>query len=630
MIRVAFKSVLARWPRAMATSLAVVVGVGVVSGTLMVSDTAEVLGINHDGLDIIRTVLPVAGGVALLVGAFIVNLTMAVTVAHRTQELALLRCVGAQVRQVRRLVVLESLAIGVVAALMGLLAGVGVAAGLRRLINTDVFPGDLPGTELVVTSRTVLAALLLGAIVTTVSGWAVARRAGRIAPLAALRDAASGGPDRPGRTRVVLGAIAALLTVVAVGLAVAAGRGQLLLPAAALALTAVRLLGPLVAPVVAAIVIRPAARLGRLPSELGARNATRHPYRFAAVASAVLVGVALMSFVTVVLASVRGAMVSELARYQADFELRASAEGAGLSPDLVAGLRQRPELASVVTESCTPDAVVASDELVCTIDPARLGDAFALEVVDGRLSDVATGGIAVNAIQARAEGWRVGSPVTVRLPGGSHVFPVAAIYRSFYYLGAPIIAPDEYARLGGDGAAATVFVRVADGTDPAAARAAIDRVVAGALPGVEIRSRAQVRAAPLEQIDAAAWVYRTLTGLAVLVGLFGIINVLALSLVERSRELMLLRAVGLGRGQVRAMVRAEATVIAGVGVGAGVGLGVLFGWATARVLEHGSQPIVFDLPAAPLAVIAGSALLAALIAAALPAAWAGRLPLLRG
>jgi len=140
----------------------------------------------------------------------------------------------------------------------------------------------------------------------------------------------------------------------------------------------------------------------------------------------------------------------------------------------------------------------------------------------------------------------------------------------------------------------------------------------------------QVRAAPLEQIDAAAWVYRALTGLAVLVGLFGIINVLALSLVERSRELMLLRAVGLDRGQVRAMVRAEAMVVATVGVGGGIGLGVLFGWATARVLEHGSQPIRFDLPAGQLAVIAGSALVAALIAAALPAAWAGRLPVLRG
>jgi putative ABC transport system permease protein len=335
-----------------------------------------------------------------------------------------------------------------------------------------------------------------------------------------------------------------------------------------------------------------------------------------------------MSLVTVVLTSIRVAMVSELGRYGADHELQVDREDAGVPPDLVARLRALPELAVVVPEACTPDAVAAGDDLVCAVDPGRLAEVFDLEVVAGRMVDIGTGGIAVSAIQARTEGWTLGSPVTVRLSGGSATYPVVAIYRGFYYLGAPIMAPDQYARLGGDPTARTVYVRAADGIDPATARTAIQHVV-GADPAVQVRTRAEVRAAALDQIDAATWVYRALTGLAILVGLFGIGSVLALSIVERGRELGLLRAIGLGRRQVRAMVRAEAAVVAVVGIGAGIGLGLLFGWATVRVLELGSQPIRFALPAGTLAAIAAVAVVAALIAAAVPASWASRLPMLR-
>jgi len=628
-IRIAVKSVVVRWSRALGTSLAVVVGVGVVSGTLIVSDTADRVGIRNDGLAITRTVLPIAGGVALLVGGFIVNLTMTVTVAQRTQELGLLRCLGATARQVRRVVVVESLTIGAVAALLGLGAGFGVAAALRRLINTEVFPGDLPGTMLVLAPRTIAAALLIGCAVTTLSGWAVARRAGRIAPLAAMRDAVSAGSERPGRTRIAIGAAACSLTAAAIAVAVATGRGPLLLPAAVLALVGVRLPGPSIAPALAKTLGWPVARLLRLPGELGTRNAARHPYRFAAVASAILIGVALMTQVTVILTSVRVAMVSELARYRADYEVTIDRDGAGLPPDTVARLAARPEFAAVLPERCTPGAVVAGEELVCADDPTGLVEMFDLEVVAGQLSGVETGGIAVTEGQAAAEGWTLGSQVTIHLPAGTKTFPVTAIYRGFYYLGAPIIAPNEYTRLGGDPVAQTVYLQVADRVDPAHARTAIEEATTGADAAIRIRSRDEVGAAALDQIDGATWVYRALTGLAIMVGLSGIVNVLALSIVERKRELALLRAIGLDRSQVRTTIRAEATVIATVGVSAGIGLGLLFGWATTRVLEHASQPIRFTLPAGTLAVIALGAIVASLIAAVLPAAWAGRLPLLR-
>ncbi len=629
MIRVAVRSVSARWSRALATSVAVVAGVAVVSGTLILSDTADRLGVQHEGLDVLRVVLPIAGAVALLVGGFIVNLTLTVTVAQRRRELALLRCLGATARQIRRIVILESLIIGAIAALIGVLAGFGVAAGARRLVNTEVFPGDLPGTALVLTPRTVLAALLLGCMVTTLSGWAVARRAGRLAPLAALRDATAGVTGRPGILRTATGLLTIALAVLVGVSAVRTGTGQLLIPAGGLAVVGARLAGPRFAPALAATVGWPVGRLLRLPGELGARNAARHPYRFVAVASAVLIGVTLMGLVTVVLTSIRVAMKSDLDRYRADYEIQALDDGPGISPRLVAELRALPELAAVVPEACTPHAVAAGEDLVCAADPAGLLDVFDLEVVAGQFTTVSTGGIAVNAVQARTEGWTIGSPVTVRLPGGARTFPVTAIYRGFYYLGAPIIAPDEYARLGGDPAPTTIYIRAAVGVDEATARKAVDRTAAAADPVVQVTTRAEVRAANLDQIDAATWVYRGLTGLAIMVGLVGIFNVLALSTVERRRELGVLRAIGLERGQVRSMVRAEAAVIATVGVGAGTGLGLLFGWAATRVLENASQPIRFAVPAGTLAVIAAAAVGAALVAAAVPAAWASRLPVLR-
>jgi putative ABC transport system permease protein len=620
-IRVVFAGLRTRPGRAAATGLAVVVGVAVVSGTLIISDTADRLGPGDDAMDLVRLVMLMAGGVAVLVGAFIVNVTLSVTVAQRTRELALLRCVGASRRQIRRAVRLEAAVIGLAGAGAGLALGFAVAATLRALINTVRFPGDLPGSSYVLTARTVAVALALGMAVTTLSAISPARRAGRLAPMAALRDR-PGSAGGPRRIRTAAGAAVMVGAAAFVGAGVAAHAGPLLLPGAALTLVGVRLLGAVVAPRLAAAVGRPLARATGVTGDLARHNAVRNPDRTAATTSALMIGVALLGLVTVLSGSTRRGMVAEYDRYLADVEVFSES---GLGAGAVDRLGALPEVAAVVPQWCTDGAVAG--QMVCAMDPAGLPRVLALREVDGRVADLAAGGLVVEDGQARAQRWTVGSRVTVRLPKGERDLAVAAIYDGYYLTGGvALMVPADYRALGGDPVPRTAYLRAAPGVGPAAVRDAVAAVLG---PTVDTVDRAAVRQRSLDQIDTATWVYRALTGLAALVGLFGVVNVLSLSIVERRRELGLLRAIGMQRRQIRSMVRAEAMITAVVGVLLGLGLGLLFGWAAARVLARSATPVVFTVPVAPLAAIALLVAVAGGLAGTLPARWAARTDIVR-
>lgn len=624
MLEVTLKGLAARWRQAALTSLAAVVGVAVVSGTLMVGDTADRLRAGNQDLDQLQQVMLIAGAVALLVGVFIVNVTMSVTVAQRTRELALLRCLGATKRQIRRSVLLEALLVGTFSALTGLLLGLGVATAMRLLINTTGFPGDLTGSTIAVTPRTVLAALVVGCGAVVLSALAPSRRAGGVPPIAALRDAQPAASPA-GTARLAVGVLVASAAAVLVAAGVRTGTGPLLLPGAGLALVGARLLGPWAAPALVSLVGRPVAGLLRLPGALGLRNAARSQDRTAAIASALMIGIALLSMVWVLSASTRSGVAAEYDRYLADFEVRGGEQGLG--PAYVDRLAALPELTAVVPHRCTADGIGGSRP-VCTVDPGRLDSVLDLDVVAGRLGDLGPGMIVIEEGDAAAHGWTVGSQVPVRLPGGSRTLTVAALYDSFYFLGAPLMVPTDYAELGGDPAARSVYLIASNATAERAARTAVEAAVAGD-PEAGVTSRAQQRQRYLDQVENAAWLYRSLTGLAILVGLSGVVNVLSLSVVERRRELGLLRAIGMQRGQVRAMVRAEAVITAAVGALAGVALGTVFGWAAVRVLANSAQPVRFTVPAGVLALIAVLAGLAAVAAATLPARWAGRIDVLR-
>lgn len=635
MIALTVKGMVVHWRRALLTGMAAVVGVAIVSGTLIVSDTADRLGSQDSDLHIVRQVMLIAGGVTLLIGAIIVNLMVSVTVAQRTRELGLLRCIGASTSQLRRSVLLESLLTGAVNALAGLLLGFGVASALRALINTSTFSGQLPGHALTLTPRTVIAVLMVGCVATVLSGLGPARRASRVAPVAALLELPP-APGRRRRMRMVAGVLVFGAGLAALPIAVATGQGPLILAGAVLSLAGLRLLGPLLAGRLASAVGLPVAGALRMPGVLGRLNAVRNPERTAATASALAIGLALLAFLTILSASTKAPLLRDYARDRADFQLwpaasqeagdqKSGPRGEPMSPALVARLRALPEVAAVTPVRCVP-GTSADQTAVCAADPVTIAEVKDLEMVSGSLADLGPGTLGVSQRDATAAGWTTGSAVTIHAAGSSRAFTVKAIYRTITTFGSYLMAPADLAQLGA-GATTTIYIRAA-AADPAAARAAVARVAAD-YPGVEIHDRAEFHESDLKQINNASAIYRALTGLAALVGLFGIVGTLALSIVERRRELGLLRAVGMQRRQVRSMIRAEAVIVALVGAVLGIGLGALFGWAAARVFEHSSSPTEFTVPVGGLAAVAALVVLAGVAAAVLPARLASRVDILR-
>jgi putative ABC transport system permease protein len=576
------------------------------------------------------------GLVALLIGAFIINNTFSILVAQRTRELALLRCLGASRRQVRNSVLLESLLVGVVASAAGLLFGVAVAAGLRALLASTTGLRDLGRLARhapVITPRTVLVALVAGTVVTALSALAPARRATRVPPVVALREELAGPIRHATARRTALGALLCLagVAVVLAGMS-GDGAGVYVGGGAVLLLVGLRLAGPLLARQLARVAGLPIARGLRLPGELARQNAMRNPRRTAATALALTVGVGLLSLLTILAASTKAAAVAEFDRSGSpEYELRVGEAGPTtppMSPAVAASLQAQPELAAVAAVQYTSDATVAGDPGgVVAVDPAAVQRVVAVDVTQGSLAGLTSGGIAVPGEQAAANGWRVGSPVPVELPHGSQTFTVRAVYHSDTIDG-PLLTPADYRRLSHDHSLRVAYLKAADGVPPAAARAAIDRALAG-YPTVQVLDRAERRRQVAGQIDPALRMYLALIGLAIVIGLFGIVNTLALSVLERVRELGLLRAIGMDRRQVRAMIRWEAVIVTVIGAVLGIGVGSFLGWALTRALEDSSSPTLFTLPVGWLALFALLAALAGVAAAALPARRAGRVDLLR-
>jgi putative ABC transport system permease protein len=364
-------------------------------------------------------------------------------------------------------------------------------------------------------------------------------------------------------------------------------------------------------------------------------NAARSPRRTSATVLPMVIGLALIGVLATLAASTKATTVGGLDRtIQADYRL--GVVGIGMhqpltSPRVAERLARLPELATVVAFQDTGVTVAGRESGVTAADPARLGQVVSLPVTDGDLADLTTGAIAVDR-RAAAEGTRIGSRVTVRKGGAERTFTVRAIYdtsgldpfvRQELSVGEHLITPADYRRLGGEPGPRMILAAARDGVPPAAARAAIQRAIPD-FPNVEIVSHQQLRQRASSQIDPALRLFYGLLGLAIVVALFGIVNTLALSILERSRELGLLRAIGMDRQQVRSMVRWEAVLVGAIGTAIGLGLGGFLGWAVSRDLD-----LRVAIPAGQFALVAAAALVASVLAATLPARRAARTDVLR-
>ncbi|GIJ56015.1 ABC transporter permease [Virgisporangium aurantiacum] len=593
----------------------------------------------------------IASLVALFIGTFLIRNTYTIVLASRARELALLRCIGADRRQLRRAVLLEAAVVGAVASLGGLVLGVALGWGVASLLEAGgAIEVDVTGRTPHVLPRTVAVALAAGIVTALVSAWRPARRATLVPPVAALRGDVFALDRRAGRFRTWSGG---LLLLAGIGLVLAGGLADPAVDAmvsagAALSGVGVLVLGPVLALPVARLV-GAAVRRGRgVPGRFAADNAVRSPRRAAATTLPLVIGLALIGFVTTLAAGSRASTVGGFDRaLRADYQIQAFDPDVAMTPDVPRRLAALPELAAVAAfqaadaelamETTTGPTTAAGPATVelAAVDPAHLGSVLALPVTGGALSDLADGGIALRRTVARERGATIGSTVRLRTgvddPG--QTFTVRAIYDTSGLGGYSIahlpiydslITPSDYERLVGDPAVTRVYATVRAGVAPAAARAAIARALADQ-PTVEISDRDHLRRRAAAELAPALRVYYTLFGLMILIALFGIVNTLALSVLERVRELGLLRVLGMQRRQVRTMLRWEAAIMAATGAVVGLALGTLVGWAATRALDLSATHV----PIGPLAACAGAAVLAAMLTAGPPARRAARVDVLR-
>jgi putative ABC transport system permease protein len=575
------------------------------------------------------TALLAFAGVALLVAAFLIVNTFTIVLAQRTRELALLRCLGASRRQVLGSVLLESTVVGVIASLVGLGMGVVVAIGLRRLL--EAFGGELPTTSLQLLPRTVIVSLVVGIGITLVSSLVPALKATRVPPVAALREEAVVAPRRVGRLRTVVGALvtAAGAALLSVGLFRDVGNRLVNLAAGAVIIfLGVAVLSPLVTRPLARVIGWPIAGLFREPGKLARQNAMRNPRRTASTAAALMIGLALVTFVSIFADSIKTSTTGILDRSVAADYILTTQQFTPFSPELAKRLATQPQIEAVAAVRVGPWKLNGKNKQVMATDPMAYDRAVRTETTAGAISDLNGGGLAVKESVAKSEGWKVGDTVPMEFLGrGVQQVPLKAIYKDNGVNGDFLLSLTDYQRFYTTQADQQVLVRAKPGVAPADSRAAIESVLAN-FPNVQVRDQAEYKAEQAKQINQLLGLVSALLALAILIALFGIVNTLALSIFERIRELGLLRAIGATRGQLRRMIRWEAVIIAVLGAVFGLVIGWFFGWAAIRALKE--QGITeFSIPGAQLVGYVFAAALAGILAAILPGRRASRVDMLR-
>jgi putative ABC transport system permease protein len=571
--------------------------------------------------------------VMLFVATFIINNTFNIVIGQRIREMALLRTLGASNRQVRRAILLESLLLGLLASIVGILAGAAIALGLRELFIALGF--DLPSFDLIFAPRTIFLALLFGVGATFLSALLPARKAAKIPPIAALRDDVFTFGTSGSRT-VVIGGV-----VLAVGV-VLLGWGLFFTPEEAFPIIlslaggalgifiGVYLLSPLVAGPVASVLGRPLRFLPWLGTagQLARRNAVRNPRRTSATAGALMIGLALIATATVVGQSLTTSITNALSSsVQADYFVYSSS-GVPFTAELGQRMADNPDLSAVSAFRGGDMRVDGDTKSFLAADFLVLDQLIDLDVQDGAFGAGSDGTAALHSDPAEDLDVGVGDTIPVTFPDGtSQDVTVSAIFEDTTVLGANWLLDlslyDEHFTVDKD---FFVAARLAEGVDPATMQPFIDQLAAD-FQQVEVQDQAEFLDAQEAQVDSLLAIVNGLLLLAILIALIGITNTLALSVFERTREIGLLRAVGMVRRQTRSMIRWEAAVVAVFGALLGVGVGVLFGWAVVNALPDAviSQ---LDVPWGTLVLYIVIAGVAGLVAAIFPAIRASRLNVL--
>jgi putative ABC transport system permease protein len=596
--------------------------------------TKELQSSFQQAMGFFNTFMLIFAVIALLVGAFMIFNTFSITVAQRTRENGLMRAVGASKRQVLGSVLAEAVAVGIIASAIGLAAGIAVAAGLMALLKGLGFL-NMPIGGIVFSARTIIVAGLAGLVVTVVAALSPARKAAKVPPVAAMQEVPAGSTGYGSKQRIMVGAaiLAAGMAALFTGLfghiasnVLVVGLGVLLV------FFGVSVLGRTVSLPLSRVVGAPLPRLRGIAGKLARANAMRNPKRTAATASALMIGAGLVSFITILASSTTASINSTVNRSFAGDIVIDSGAGltGGIDPALAQRLNHLPQVSAATGVGAGIAKVFGRVEQMSAVDPRTAGKIFHVGPQAGAIGALGLGEVAVSKDVATSHHLRLGSPVPVLFrDAGRRTLRVALIYNDAtaapaprYFLGTP--AYNAYFALHYD---SKIVVQKAPGVSTAAALAAV-RAVATRYSGTSVMDQAAFKAALTKPYNQLLVLVYALLALAIFIALLGIGNTLALSIHERTRELGVMRAVGMTRRQLRAMVRWESVIIALQGAVLGLLIGVFFGWALVLAM-HNQGITVFSIPVLTLVIMVVLAGLAGVVAAILPSRRAAKLNILR-
>ncbi len=571
--------------------------------------------------------LLVFAGISLVVGSFLIINTFSILVAQRSRELALLRALGASRRQVSRSVLFEALVVGLVGSTIGVGLGVLLAIGIRFVFGR--FGLDLSGTSFVFAPRTFLAAYGIGLVVTMVAAYLPARRSARIAPVAALRDDVA-MPESSMRLRFAVGMLMCLgaTALMVVGLTLDVPKKGYWVGGGILA----ALLGVAVAsPVLSKpfLLVAAAAYRGAFGSvgRLAGQNSLRNPRRTAATASALMIGMALVTTMSIAGASAKASVDDSISRNFIGDLVISNLIGQGFSPTVSDRAEKVPGVASVVRTRYAQARAQGEREWLGGVDPSHLGDVMRLKTTGGGLSDLEDGACLMNEDYARKHRHQRGDLVTWQMPKGNQPLRVVGTYESNGAIwSACVVNLETFAAAGFQAQDNVAFVSVEPGVRATRVEAAINEQIA-ALPTVTVKNQQEYAAEQREPIDRLVLMIYALLGMAIVIALLGVVNTLALSVIERTREIGLLRAIGLSRAQLRRMIGLESIVIAVLGALLGVAMGLIFGIALMASLRDEGLSVT-RVPGVLLSGFVVSAAVVGVVTAVLPARRAARLDVL--
>ncbi|WP_243716910.1 ABC transporter permease [Actinomadura darangshiensis] len=568
-----------------------------------------------------RTFLLAFALISIFVGSFIIFNTFSMLVAQRTRELALLRAIGAARGQVTRAVIGEAVAVGVVGSTLGLAAG----AGLASMLQTQM--GDAGQGGLTFTATPVIWSYAVGIVVTVVSAYFPARRAAKIPPVAAMRDDVA-LPQRSLRIRVALGSLLTLAGAGLIGAGLAGNGGNPAVPVGAGAFAVfigIAMLAPVISVPVMKVLGAPFARLMGSPGRLARQNALRNPRRTAATAAALMIGLALITTVNVLGATMRASIDEQVdAQFGADYLVQADGAG-GIGAGVSEKVKATPGVSAASPTYEGEARIEGKNASFMSGDVPAIAKAAKLKITSGGTA-IGGAGIMVDEDTAKHNGWKVGSAVPVQFTDGrSERLTVTGVYTKSDLIGNRIISQAAYQRHTVNPSMDAIVV---DASAPGAATKTALESALKDYPNVKVSDQASLKEDARKQVDGFVTFLTILLVMSVIIAAVGVINTLALSVIERTREIGLLRAIGISRRQLRRMVRLESIMIALFGAVLGMGIGVAFGAALQNALADKGLGVL-AVPYGTLLVYLVVAAVIGVLAALWPAWRAGRMDVLK-